>query len=170
MKDGQHFLFYFSGSSLKKNPNFLGIHLQLAYIPRIRGTAISFTMTKTLLRFHWNHMNVQMKNNLPSGLPIILHNSDTFSIYGIPDSKRNPLNNLKKISSLILRNLINVRVVFFWNHKSVPLINWAIAQKGHDLLILVDYACGQLLLNYLAEYAFRHRVIPFSCLFGGIYL
>jgi hypothetical protein len=38
------------------------------------------------------------------------------------------------------------------------------------LLILVDYVCRQLFLNYLAEYAFRHRVIPFSCLFGGIYL
>jgi hypothetical protein len=47
--------------------------------------------------------------------------------------------------------------MLFWSHKRVPNINWAITQKSHYLFILVNYACGRFLANYLAEYAFNHE-------------
>jgi hypothetical protein len=110
---------------------------------------------------------MQMKNHLPSCPPVILHNSDTFSIQCISNRVRNPLSNFKKISCLFLGNLIDVLVVFFGNHQCVSFVYWAVTQKSHNLLVLVDYACRCLFADYLAENAFRHAVIPFSGLLVG---
>jgi hypothetical protein len=81
---------------------------------------------------------------------------------------RNPLNNLKKVSGFFLRDLINVLKVFFMNHKSVPLVYWAITQKSNHPLILIDYVCRCFLTDYLAEYAFGHGNHTFQRFVGRI--
>ena len=66
-------------------------------------------------------MHMQMKNNLSSCPPIILHNPDPISSHCIPNRMSNPLSNFKQISRFIFRNLIDVFVMFFGNHQVYAL-------------------------------------------------
>lgn len=103
-----------------------------------------------------------MKNYLSGCPPVILHNPNSFGVHCIFNRTSNSFGYLEEVSCFFFRNLKDILIVPFGNHKRVSLVDWAIAQKSHHLLILVNDGSRCFFADYLAEdTVFGQGVIPF---------
>jgi 5-methyltetrahydropteroyltriglutamate--homocysteine methyltransferase len=108
-------------------------------------------------------MDMQVENNLPRRLAIVLHYAHSLCFHAISDCVGKALGDPKQVRGFRFWYVVDVGVVFFGNHQGVSDVDWAVAQKRHHRLVFVHEVGGGLFLDYFAEDAvFRHGIHLFQ--------
>ncbi len=89
---------------------------------------------------HGNYVNVHVKNDLPSGFAVVLHDADSFRVCSLLYGISQFLHDFIQVRYFFLWNLVDVLVMLFRNDKGVTHVYGLDAHERDYVFILVDCA------------------------------